>query len=94
MRPDEDETDVQMFVQNLVLFGLTSGEWPKLMHDWSHLLPDDPVVKKIYKELKDELSEISKRIDEDNDKANATNPRRPKVCESFNPKHLETSVSF
>ena len=70
---------------------MTGGTQPKLMEDWSHLLPDQPEIKKVYNDFKDELNEISKRIDE----ANATVPcsERPKICQSFNPKYLETSVS-
>ena len=83
--------DLCMKLNFSIFIGLTGGTQPKLMEDWSHLLPDQPEVKKVYNELKDELNEISKRIDE----ANATVPcsERPKLCQSFNPKYLETSVS-
>ena len=92
LRPQRNEADVQTFVQDLILIGLTSGKQPQLMEDWSHLLPDESAIQKVYKDLKNELSKIPKRIDEAND----TVPRseRPKVCQSFNPKHLECSVSI
>ena len=91
LRPERNEADVQSFVQDLIMIGLTASPQPKLTEDWSFLLPDEPEVKKIYQDLKEELNQISKQID----KANNTVPstKRPRVCQSFNPKHLETSVS-
>ena len=71
---------------------MTSAPQPKLMEDWSHLLPDHQKVKGFYDELKKELGEIIKEIDGAN--ANVPNPKRPKICESFNPKYLEVSVSI
>ena len=49
-------------------------------------------LKGFYDELKKELGEIIKEIDEAN--ANVPNPKRPIICESFNPKNLEVSVSI
>ena len=70
---------------------MTSAPQPKLMEDWSHLLPDNKKVKGFYDELKKDLGEIIKAIDGAN--ANVPNPKRPKICESFNPKHHDVSVS-
>ena len=62
------------------------------MQDWSHLLPDHQKVKGFYDELKKELGEIIQKIDGEN--AKVPTPERPKICESFNPKYLEVSVSI
>ena len=92
IRPEKDEADIQSFVQGLIVIGLAGAPQPKLMEDWSHLLPDESEVKTMYTSLKDDLMEISVKID----KANETVPcpGRPKICQSFNPKHFETSVSI
>merc|ERR1712008_474015 len=79
LRPESDEADIQAFVQQLILIGLTSSPQPMLMEDWSHLLPDHQKVKGFYDELKRELGEITKEIDGAN--ANVPNPERPKICE-------------
>ena len=71
---------------------MTAAPQPKLMEDWSHLLPNSNKVKGFYNVLKSELQEVSKKIDEAND--NVPNPNRPTICESFNPKHHEISVSI
>ena len=92
IRPDTDEADIQSFVQNLILFGLTGAPRPKLDQDWSHLLPDESEVKKMYTNLGSDLKEISGKVDEANKTVPC--PERPKICQSFNPKHFETSVSI
>jgi len=92
LRPEKDEADIQTFVQDLILIGLTGAPRPKLIEDWLHLLPNKSEVKTMYTNLKSDLMEVSAEID----KANETVPcpGRPKVCQSFNPKHFETSVSI
>ena len=92
LRPGKDEADIQTFVQDLVLIGLTGAPRPKLNEDWLHLLPNKSEVKTMYANLKTNLKEVSAKVD----KANETVPSsgRPKICQSFNPKHFETSVSI
>jgi len=92
LRPEKDEADIQAFVQHQILIGLTGAPRPKLMEDWSHLLPNKSEVKTMYTKLTGDLKEVSAKVD----KANETVPcpGRPKICQSFNPKHFETSVSI
>ena len=92
IRAEKDEADIQCFVQNLILFGLTGAPRPKFMENWSHLLPDKPEVERIYKNLQEDIMAISVKVDEAN--ASVPCPDRPRVCQSFNPKHFETSVSI
>lgn len=91
LRPEKDEADIQAYIQDLILIGLTGAPRPKLKEDWSHLLPDNSEVTKMYTNLKDDLMEVSVKVD----KANKNlGPGRPKICQSFNPEHFETSVSI
>jgi len=92
LRPEKDEADIQAFVQDLILIGLTGAPRPKLMEDWLHLLPNKSEVKTMYTNLTGDLMKVSAKVD----KANETVPcpGRPKICQSFNPKHFETSVSI
>jgi hypothetical protein len=92
IRTEKDEADIQSFVQNMILFGLTGAPRPKFMQDWSHLLPDKSEVKTMYTILRNDLAEVTDKVD----KANKTVPcpERPKICQSFNPEHFETSVSI
>jgi hypothetical protein len=92
LRPDKDEADIQTFIQDLILIGLTGAPQPKLMEDWSHLLPDESEVKTMYTNLKDDLVAIAVKVDEANETVPC--PGRPKICQSFNPKYFETSVSI
>ena len=48
-------------------------------------------VLELYHGLKEDLSRISDDIDLAN--ANAPSPTRPRACNSFNPRCLESSVS-
>ena len=86
LRAGSNEADIQAYVQDLILIGMTGMPEPLLMDDWSHLLPDEEEIMRLYNELKVELDEISRKVD----KANET---RPHACQSFNPKYLECSVS-
>ena len=93
IRPEKDEADIQSSVQNLILFGLTGAPRPKLDQDWSHLLPEKvKEVKEMYTNLKNDLKDVSEKVDIANETVPC--PERPKICQSFNPKHFETSVSI
>ena len=92
LRPGKDEADIQTFVQDLILIGLTGAPRPKLNEDWLHLLPNKSEVKKMYADLKTDLKEVSTKVDKANEAVPSSG--RPKICQSFNPKHFETSVSI
>ena len=63
-----------------------------IMSNWKHLLPKHPEVNRLHDQLMEELREHSERVDAMNDAA--PNERRPRKCETFNPKYLECSVSY
>ena len=64
---------------------------PQLMGNWKHLLIKDPEGPRLHDQLMEDLKEHSERVDAMN--AAVPNDRRPRKCETFNPKHLECSVS-
>ena len=80
-----NEADIQAYFQDLILIQMPGKPQPKLMDDWTHLLPDQEEIMLLYNEFKDELSRISRNVD----KANET---RPHACQTFNPKYLECSA--
>ena len=79
---------VQEFAQSLALTTLTGLKMPKLLQDWSHLIKDKAHLE-IYTQYKQELEQLSKHID----RKNGDTSLRRYPFQSFNPKHLETSVS-
>ena len=91
IRPGKESLDVQAFVQSLCLIGLTGLKNPMIMSNWKHLLPDRPDVKKLHDELMEDLQKIVEEVDKLN--SNVPNPKRSRVCQTFNPKFFETSVS-
>ena len=62
-----------------------------IMSDWKHLLPNHPEVHQMHDDLMNDLQQISDQVDALNNTVPCNN--RPIVCQSFNPKFLETSVS-
>ena len=83
---------LQGTVQSLCLVGLTSGKMPMIMSNWKHLLPETKGARELQDELIVRLLEISREVDKRNRVAGMPG-QRPKVCETFNPKYHETSVS-
>ena len=68
---------------------------PMIMDNWKHLLPEDKKAHQFHDELIQELKKISEEVDKRNLKENVgQHGQRPKVCETFNPKYHETSVSL
>lgn len=92
LRPGIEVADVQALIQSLCIAGITGLRNPKLMSNWKHLLPrNNPRVEKAYNELMVDLQKISEDVDTAN--ATAPCPNRPRICQTFNPKFFETSVS-
>ena len=90
LRAGSDQSDVQAFIQHLILIGLTGREQPKLMEEWKHLLPENENVLNLYEGLQVDLETIKDKVNELNDKVPISRPRK---CESFNPEYLDCSVS-
>ena len=79
-------------VQNLSLVAFTGMANPLIMSNWKHLLPGQPEVYRLHDQLMDDLQKVVKEVDALN--AAAPNTSRPRTCQTFNPKYLETSVSL
>ena len=81
-------------VQDLILVALTGMRNPQITSNWRHLLPNHPEVHSLYDELMDDLQKIIEEVDALNATAGPNNVARPRVCQTFNPRYLETSVSL
>ena len=79
-------------MQTLCLLGILDVRQPMLMSDWTHLLPDLPAAKQLHARLMEDLKEIADNIDQMNSRAPSKD--RPKICQTFNPKFLECSISL
>jgi len=80
---------VQTYTQNLALCVVTGFKMPRLIDDWSQLIPVDDHFDeslRIYKQFKADLSALEKIIE-------ARNKKRPYPFNSFCPSLIETSVS-
>lgn len=88
---DRVEADVQAYLQTLVMMAMTTvPRQPKLLESWAHLLQDDDAQRDAHSQLHAELLAISAQIDNAN---KALSAARPRLCNIFNPKMFETSVS-
>ena len=81
-------------VQDLLLVALTGMRNPLIMSNWKHLLPNHPEVHRLHGELMDDLQKIVEEVEALNAVAGLNNVARPRVCQTFNPRYLETSVSL
>ena len=81
-------------VHDLLLVALTAMRNPQIMSNWKHLLPNHPEVHRLHDELMDDLQRIVEEVDALNASAGPNNAARPRVCQTFNPRYLETSVSL
>ena len=63
-----------------------------IMSNWKHLLQKGPGVQRLHDQLMEDLREHSERVDTMNEAA--PDERRPRKCETFNPKYLECSVLY
>ena len=80
------EWDVQGMMATLALIAITGMRNPKLMSNWTHILPDKPEIRKLHAELMEDLQNITKSVER-------RNTNRPVAVQSFNPKFFEISVS-
>ena len=85
---------IKAVVQDLLLMALTSMRNPQIMSNWKHLLPNHPEVHRLHDKLMDDLQKIVEEVDTMNATAGPNNAARPRVCQTFNPRYLETSVSL
>ena len=83
---------LQSVVQNLVLIAFTGMINPMIMSNWKHLLPELPGIHHLHDQLMEDLQRVSEKVEALN--AATPNARRPRICQSFNPKFLECSVSL
>jgi len=86
IRAGAETQDAQGYVATMVLTALTGLRNPSVMDDWRHLLPAEPSARAPYAELMAGMEALAGAIEE-------RNQTRVQQCNSFNPRHLECSVS-
>merc|ERR1719203_1768910 len=89
LRADCEAASVQEYALLLTLVCATGMKMPRLMDDWSHLIPDDAHHQQVLAldaQWRDELEKLATRVE-------LRNAKRVYPTNSFNPRNMECSVS-